>query len=325
MILTCPNCSSRFRVSQDDLGMKGRKVRCSSCHESWFQNPEETSQIIKGEITKGEITKADDDDFSTILENLIGQQEEADASEWVEVGADGFAEENGQNADLQDEPEEVDEFAALLGQPQTAPPPLTQFERRDFSQRNAGYIAACVIFLLSFCLVLVAGKSVMQAYPQAYAFYGLFGMETDLAGKNLVFNKIEAVGGGEKGIHVRGNIENLGKAEQEIPFVEASLLGKGGDILERWIIAPPANTIKAEGSLSFDSTYHSPKTKPEESENIHLRFVLLSKADIAKTGAGDGGNTQAPPADAQAHPNAHEEVSESPPPSSSAPHPAPSQ
>lgn len=40
MILTCPNCTTRFLLSAFVLAPDGRKVKCSNCEETWFQLPD---------------------------------------------------------------------------------------------------------------------------------------------------------------------------------------------------------------------------------------------------------------------------------------------
>ncbi|MAE51415.1 MAG: hypothetical protein CMH27_06370 [Micavibrio sp.] len=40
MILTCPKCTTRFLLSAFVLAPDGRKVKCSSCGETWFQLPD---------------------------------------------------------------------------------------------------------------------------------------------------------------------------------------------------------------------------------------------------------------------------------------------
>jgi predicted Zn finger-like uncharacterized protein len=40
MILTCPECATRFFVRDQDLPPQGRKVRCSSCQAVWTARPE---------------------------------------------------------------------------------------------------------------------------------------------------------------------------------------------------------------------------------------------------------------------------------------------
>ena len=37
MIATCPNCATRFAVSEANLGAAGRKVKCSRCGQVWLQ------------------------------------------------------------------------------------------------------------------------------------------------------------------------------------------------------------------------------------------------------------------------------------------------
>ena len=46
MIVTCPNCSSRFVLPEAELGEAGRKVQCSECHTIWEQFEEDIGEII---------------------------------------------------------------------------------------------------------------------------------------------------------------------------------------------------------------------------------------------------------------------------------------
>ena len=41
MILSCPNCGTRYTVAPASLPVGGRKVRCAKCGEVWRQVPEE--------------------------------------------------------------------------------------------------------------------------------------------------------------------------------------------------------------------------------------------------------------------------------------------
>lgn len=47
MIVTCKTCQKRYLLEKDDIGPKGRQVRCVSCGYSWQQYPiEETVAMI---------------------------------------------------------------------------------------------------------------------------------------------------------------------------------------------------------------------------------------------------------------------------------------
>lgn len=46
MILSCPNCSTRFLVDASALGSTGRSVQCGACGHEWRQEPEKPAVHI---------------------------------------------------------------------------------------------------------------------------------------------------------------------------------------------------------------------------------------------------------------------------------------
>jgi len=45
MILSCPNCSTRYRADAAAIGSGGRKVRCASCSHVWAVEPEPAAEL----------------------------------------------------------------------------------------------------------------------------------------------------------------------------------------------------------------------------------------------------------------------------------------
>lgn len=59
MILTCPECRTKYIVNPATLGREGRHVRCAKCHHSWRQDPpaikeEDLSEVAKKSLDQEE-------------------------------------------------------------------------------------------------------------------------------------------------------------------------------------------------------------------------------------------------------------------------------
>ncbi len=50
MILTCPNCGTRFRIDPAALAPGGKMVRCSQCGHRWFAEPPRTEPVAAGPV-----------------------------------------------------------------------------------------------------------------------------------------------------------------------------------------------------------------------------------------------------------------------------------
>jgi predicted Zn finger-like uncharacterized protein len=52
MIITCPSCSAQYKLPDNSIGPKGRRVKCTSCAYTWLQAPagENVADILQHEI-----------------------------------------------------------------------------------------------------------------------------------------------------------------------------------------------------------------------------------------------------------------------------------
>jgi predicted Zn finger-like uncharacterized protein len=50
MIVTCPQCATRYRIAENDFPSSGKAVRCSKCGRLWVQQPSADGQRTDGVI-----------------------------------------------------------------------------------------------------------------------------------------------------------------------------------------------------------------------------------------------------------------------------------
>lgn len=50
MQITCPDCSARYLVKPEAIGANGRKVKCTRCSSTWFQEPQRPEKKANIEV-----------------------------------------------------------------------------------------------------------------------------------------------------------------------------------------------------------------------------------------------------------------------------------
>lgn len=254
MILTCPNCSSRFSIDSAMLGEKGRKVKCSTCEEKWFQDPPEEELAAE-----------------TVVEDVEAEQEQKEP-----------------NTDVAAEPEAIEE---AVEQPIEEPQPEVvkkaleaaaekKVEKVKITKEVKLAIAASVLFFaVTLAYFLMNSVSIMSKNPSAQAFYGLFGIQMDVPGVGLVFDRVTAQENGTV-IKISGNITNLESEEKIVPLIEASITDAEGGVIEQWMIVPHETIMKSEQTQHFKNEHPTPHGVHFDHANVSVRFVL-SSADVA--------------------------------------------
>ncbi len=275
MILTCPQCESRFRLPAELLAPDGHNVRCSVCENIWFELPDPRE--------------------------LVEQQESEEKD-----GVEDF---------LQSQPAMEDIPEGVKPIPERQEVSASKAEEQDSGATNlrkaqiGGYAAATGVFFIILGALLGMHSTITQAWPASQVFYGIFGFKPHIPGDGLIFDRLQADTSGNE-LTIEGHIINLTSSKQALPAMSITLRNEAGEALESWSFKLPEKSIEKEGSLPFTNK-HQPETK--EAHDVALRFVLLEPDTEAKTASEDAGNIQAHSPDDHAETNddaAHEESPE---------------
>ncbi len=223
MILTCPQCATRYLLPAHTLAPDGRRVKCSGCHNVWFQLPDIEE-----------------------IDNTAGQRFE-----------------------------EIPEGVKPLPEGSNLPTVHEEEARAPGGRgRVMGYAAAAAVFFAVFAGLVMFQATISQKISFSRHFYAMIGHEAPVPGKNLAFSDVAAEAkpdsAGEK-ISITGKILNSAGKQEQIPMIEAQMKNEAGDILERWIIRPPAPSIEARSDLAFKTDYLI--ATPGAAVNIGLQFL----------------------------------------------------
>lgn len=267
MLLTCPQCETHFSVPDDALLPDGKKVRCSICKHTWFQEPLENSgaheeDAGENHIYSGNDGDADESDFLSMLQDEARKQSferKENASHESDDDEDGFPK------SLKRAPQDADIIFS-----EKSPP--VQIGKRSLI---AGISASAALFVILFLTLIALRGPIISAMPSANGFYSVFGFSPVIAGKGLTFHDVrpEIVNGT---IHIKAKISNLGIAQANLPYILAEQLDGEGATLASWIIDPPFKTIIGGGTETFSSEYAA------QSEIASLRLSFVVKPALPK-------------------------------------------
>jgi len=237
MILTCPNCSCKFKVGLAVFGRDGRNVKCSSCKETWFQEP--SLEDVTEEIAEEAIPK----DVFEPEEVEIAEAAEAEVSE----------EEFVQNSQ-----DRVDDFKSDQG-------------------RKLAYYVAGGLFLIILAFLLLISSPMLKAHPSTQSFYKLFGIGMDLPDMlSIMFEGVKAEREGSA-ITASGRIVNLSRRKWALPMIEVVVFrpivdaeGKQNEeIIAQWVEKPPEPSVESEMEVPFSFSRHVSFGEKMHNEDSH--------------------------------------------------------
>ena len=272
MILTCPNCGTQYVVKDGAIPPQGRQVRCASCKHSWHQDPDlETAPAEEeslAEATLIEPRSGPEAEQRAFEEAVVEAQEQSAAPEAAPVPPEPMERE-----------EAVAEYAAqqraqvVSGEPEGAvsaeavpvaadwnEPPVAEAVDDEFSpfsssdgMESEGRSPLTRILIVALLVIALAAAFYFLAPDALKARVGLGAAGTSplaLVTTHMDRQKLES---GNELLTVTGRVVNPTAKEQDVPPLQAQLKSRAGKVVYSWTIQPPARSLAAGASASFNS------------------------------------------------------------------------
>jgi predicted Zn finger-like uncharacterized protein len=288
MILTCPNCGTQYVVKDGAIPPEGRQVRCAACKHSWHQAPDiegsvETETVAPPEAAAvapgivepvaaegaplpavAEETPLEEESFAeaALIDPSSGPEAEERAYEeaMIESGGEAAAIEDAPQAEpVQDVVETVPAHAETVAEdwreppePEAAPDTFSPFAEADDVEprRRSPLIAILLVVLL-----VVAGAAAFYFFAPGELKAKLGVGDAGSSPLALVTTHMDRqrLESGNELLTVTGRVINPTGKEQDVPPLRAQLRSKTGQVVYSWTIAPPARSLPAGASASFNS------------------------------------------------------------------------
>jgi predicted Zn finger-like uncharacterized protein len=284
MILTCPNCGTQYVVKDGAIPTEGRQVRCAACKHSWHQDPDPTSEALAPEFTEAApvVQAAEAAQASPPAEVPADPPEESDAEDESFAEATMIAPRSGPEAEERAYEEAVVEGEA---EPIPAEPQAREAERTESDQTTVatqdwneppdaeaeagpdmfspfapdGEVepkkrsALATIAIIALLVVIAAAAFWFFAPPEMKAKLGLAGAGATPLQLVTTHMDRQPLESGNELLTVTGRVINPSAKEQDVPPIQAQLKDKGGKVVYSWTIQPPARSLAAGASASFNS------------------------------------------------------------------------
>lgn len=252
MIVQCPECQTKFEVSDSLIPEEGQKVRCAHCRHVWRQMPYVDISLAADEQLEDEI------DFQSTLQSSFNEKTDALQSEG--------------NIKYVNEEHEFDGpiksfFITIFVL-------ITNVFKAIFSRLRGIYIvlnsdrftkATGFLMGMTLCLVIFIysfiglREDITVRFPSFYNIYSYLGYDVEPAGKNLLFENAHALwkhtDNGDPYLAIEGKIFNSSKETRHIPPVKITTLLATGVKGDSYSTIPKETIIEPDKRQEFSFSY----------------------------------------------------------------------
>ncbi|MDO1557912.1 DUF3426 domain-containing protein [Brevundimonas sp. 2R-24] len=223
MILTCPDCATRYFVKDGAIGPEGRQVRCTSCGTTWRAGADMPLDLVN----------AGD-------EGALAVEAAAPPPQQPEVLAELAA------------PELPKAFRARAEQ---------RRKLKQAAVQGGVWAVIGVGFTSLFASAYLFRAEIVELYPRAAGAYAMVGARVNPVGLEFEALKAEPAAGAPGMVRVSGAVRNVRDRALEAPMIRVSLIDAHGDRVALGRVQPPPPAIAPGQSRTFSILLADPERK----------------------------------------------------------------
>lgn len=265
MIITCPNCQTKYQVTYEAIGSAGRKVQCASCHQSW-QQPALPSPGPDLKL----VPKADPESdrlFDTMAEEALDAAIEAEEKTTVGDVPRPVDAVEPRPSKKQESAAEVRERQKKLSRRQVAMAARMPLARMRRTARIVGAVLLAGILGMGY----FGRVQIVERNPNLAGLYEAVGLGVNVVGLDLSdLQSTRSLSEGKEVLVVSGQIVGLMPNPVAVPQLLVTLLDSNGHTVYAWSVAPRIRDLMAGERATFDTRLPLP---PADAARVRLSFA----------------------------------------------------
>lgn len=256
MIITCPNCQTRYKVANDSIGAVGRQVMCAACKTAWLATPD-----ALGSHQVFDDPDPDDDEIA------FRADKDQDFTTEQEALADAAMESHGTGQPSETEIQQSAERMQALAKRKLDMTRSLPYARM---QRLARW-ALLLLVAGSLAALVTFRTEIVRMAPSTDAVYRLIGLGTNVIGLDFIDVKtLRTTRNGTDTIVVTATIVNSTNRVVSVPPVLISMIDGQDNVIYQWSVNPSRRNIMPGDGLEIETDLSAP---PPDAQNVRLTFI----------------------------------------------------
>ncbi|WP_430911372.1 zinc-ribbon domain-containing protein [Methylobacterium sp. sgz302541] len=282
MLITCPRCSSSFRIDVDRVGPEGRSVRCGACREPWFVSPADVLTAQAAELGAA----ADPEPAAAPSEP------DAELAAWLAPPLEPAPWESAVLDNVPPPPARPMKPNARGNARSGRPAEAGASIRKGFAGLSPATAAGLAI-LAAIPLACLARVPVVRALPQTAGLYARIGLLVNLRGlelRDVAAFRNPADAGRPAELVVEGDLVGTARGDSPVPGIEVSLRDAAGQVVATYPVSAPRSVLGEAETVRFRGRFPDP---PAGGRSIEVRFAAMGARDAAKGEPAHGSSDKA--------------------------------